>query len=90
MLKLNSAAVFNAFLIAFLEITASVTIKESMVAISGAIIPLPFVIPAILTISPLVNVISTASSFGKVSVVIIAFAAAREFSGLLPNLEIDS
>ena len=87
MLKLLFAAFLRALLIYLLSITPSVTINDSMVPIFGAIIPLPFVIPAIFTFSPLVNVTSNAHCFGILSVVIMAFAAANESSDLFPRLE---
>ena len=71
------------FLIQFLNIAG-------LGPIFGAIMPLPFVIPAILTFSPVVRVTSTAHSLGNVSVVMIAFAAASEFSEPLPNFDNDS
>ena len=60
---------------------ASVTIKESIVAISGAIIPAPLAKPLSVTSIPEITALRVAS-FGKVSVVIMARAASAQFSGL--------
>ena len=64
------------FVSAFLEIFASVVIKASMVHIFGWIMPEPFAIPPMVTVSfrPRRSNV-TATSFSFVSVVMIAFAA---------------
>ena len=53
---------------------ASVAIKASMVAMSGRIIPAPFDIPVSVTVLPSTS-ICRETSFGRVSVVRMAFAA---------------
>ena len=59
---------------------ASVTMKASIVAMSGWIIPEPFAMPAILTSLPPM-VVAANAPLGKVSVVMIASAAACHPSG---------
>ena len=56
-------------------IAASVTTKASMVAMSGAIMPEPFAMPAMVTAAPSISAVAKAP-LGKVSVVMIARAAA--------------
>ena len=65
---------------ALAAIGASVKTKDSMVAISGAIIPAPLAMPLIVTDTPPISQVAVAT-FGKVSVVIIARAASRMPSG---------
>ena len=54
---------------------ASVTAKASMVAMSGAIMPEPLAMPAMVTATPSISTLA-AAPLGKVSVVMIARAAA--------------
>jgi hypothetical protein len=61
-------------------IGASVNTKASIVAMSGAIMPEPLAMPLMRT-SALPSLAVAVASFGKVSVVMIARAAARQFSG---------
>ena len=60
--------------------SASVNANPSIVAMSGAIIPLPLAIAATRTVSPSRRA-SPPAPFGKVSVVRMASAAARQRSG---------
>ena len=53
------------------EIGASVKMKESIVAMSGAIMPAPLATPAMLTVTPAISTAAPAP-LGKVSVVMIA------------------
>jgi hypothetical protein len=62
------------------ESGASVNTKDSMVAMSGAIMPEPLAMPLIRT-SVLPSFAVAVASFGNVSVVMIERAAARQFSG---------
>ena len=74
MAELN--ALFNkAFVIA-----TSVVMKQSVVAIFGAIIPAPLTVPAIVISVPDISRVRTVC-FGFVSVVIIAFAKSRPAFG---------
>ncbi|GJE45618.1 hypothetical protein AEGHOMDF_4818 [Methylobacterium soli] len=59
---------------------ASVKTKDSIVAMSGAIMPAPLAMPLIRTGTPAISAVRVAS-FGKVSVVMIAWAAALQASG---------
>ena len=59
------------------EIGASVKTKDSMVAISGAIMPAPLAIPLMTTLA-LPSFASAVATFGKVSVVMIALAASMK------------
>ena len=59
---------------------ASVKTKESIVAMSGAIMPAPLAMPTIVTATPPIEVWRVAT-FGKVSVVMIAFAASIQGPG---------
>ena len=58
---------------------ASVKTKLSIVAMSGAIMPAPLAMPLIVTVTPSMAAWRVAS-FGKVSVVMIAWAAAAQAS----------
>ena len=60
----------------FFSTAASVVRKQSMVAMFGSIMPAPLAMPPIRTFLP-PRLISTAISLGKVSLVMIAFAAFR-------------
>ncbi len=62
-------------------IAASVNTKHSMVAMSGAIMPLPLAIPVIRTAVPPIVAVRVAA-FGKVSVVMMPRAAASQPSGV--------
>ncbi len=59
---------------------ASVKTKESMVAMSGAIMPAPLAMPAMVTSTPSIFTLAVAS-LGKVSVVMIALAGSIQGSG---------
>ena len=61
-------------------IAASVNTKESMVAMSGAIMPAPLAMPLMVTVALPMRACAVAT-FGKVSVVMIACAAARKSPG---------
>ena len=76
--KLSRTASCSAASSAGCSSTASVVITESMVAIEGAIIPAPLVVPP--TVQPAGSV--TASCLDTVSVVMIAVAAAEPASGV--------
>ena len=54
--------------------------KDSIVAISGAIMPAPLAMPLIVTRTPSISAVRVAS-FGKVSVVMMARAAAAQAAG---------
>ena len=61
-------------------IGASVNTKDSMVAMSGAIMPAPFAMPLMVTVVPPIFACAVAT-FGNVSVVMMAFAASRKRPG---------
>ncbi len=61
-------------------IGASVKTNDSMVAMSGAIMPAPLAMPAMVTSTPSMATVA-AASFGKVSVVMIARAASTMAPG---------
>ena len=61
-------------------IGASVKTKDSIVAMSGAIMPAPLAMPLIVTVAPPSFAVAVAT-FGKVSVVMIALAASRKRPG---------
>ena len=61
------------------EIAASVKTYDSMVAMSGAIMPAPLAMPLIVTPTPPMVALAVAT-LGKVSVVMIARAASSQFS----------
>src|SRR5262249_4996370 len=66
-----------------LEIAASVNTNDSIVAMSGAIMPAPLAMPQIVTgVAP--NRTIAAAPFGNVSVVMIALAAASQAPGAAP------
>ena len=67
-----------------LEIARSVVIKASMVHILGWIMPDPLHMPPTVTVFPPISN-CTATSFGFVSVVIMALAASAASSRLLPR-----
>ena len=62
-------------------IAASVKTKESMVAMSGAIMPAPLAMPLMVTVALPMRAVAVAT-LGNVSVVMIACAAARKSPGL--------
>ena len=61
-------------------IAASVNTKQSIVAMSGAIMPLPFAMPVIRTVEPAMVAVRV-DAFGKVSVVMMPRAAASHATG---------
>jgi len=78
-LKLASIPFFSSVCMAAAGNFASVQTKQSMVAMSGAIMPLPFAMPLIRTSTPPILAVRVAA-FGKVSVVIMPRAAASQAS----------
>src|SRR6185437_4421126 len=60
---------------------ASVKMKDSIVAMSGAIMPAPLAMPLTVTVVLPMRAVAVAT-FGKVSVVMIALAAARKSPAL--------
>ena len=62
------------------EIGASVKTKESIVAMSGAIMPAPFAMPQMVTGAAPIRAMA-AAPFGNVSVVMMAFAASCQALG---------
>ena len=64
-------------------IGASVKTKESMVAMSGAIMPAPLAMPLIVTVA-LPSFAVAVATFGNVSVVMIALAASSQRPGAAP------
>ena len=82
-LKLASTPFFSSACIAAAGSLASVNTKHSIVAMSGAIIPLPLAMPLIRTsASPILAV--RVAAFGKVSVVMMPRAAASQPSSRRP------
>ena len=79
-LKLSSTPAFSSDCNARAEIGASVKMKDSMVAMSGAIMPAPLAMPLIVTLA-LPSLTVAVATFGKVSVVMIARAASIQPSG---------
>ena len=61
-------------------IGASVNTKDSIVAMSGAIMPAPLAMPLIVTVAPPIFACAVAT-FGNVSVVMIALAASSKRAG---------
>ena len=79
-LNVSSTPAFSSDCSAECEIGASVNTNESMVAMSGAIMPEPLAMPLMVTVA-LPSFAVDVATFGKVSVVMIAFAAAIQPSG---------
>ena len=78
-LKERSPAEAQAFCKAAGVIAASVTIKASMVAISGAIMPEPLAMPEMVTVLPAISQVALAP-LAKVSVVRMALAASSQLA----------
>ncbi len=76
-LKLLSAPFFRSACSTGAAIGASVKTKDSMVAMSGAIMPAPLAMPLIVTATPPIFAVRVAT-LGKVSVVMIALAASTQ------------
>ena len=68
---------------------ASVNTKDSMVAISGMIMPAPLAMPLMVTLA-LPSFTVAVATFGKVSVVMIAFAAPIQWSGVAASASVAS
>ena len=68
---------------------ASVNTKDSMVAISGAIMPAPLAMPLMVTLA-LPSFTVAVATFGKVSVVMIALAASIQWSGVAASVSVAS
>ena len=79
-LNVSSTPAFSSDCSAVRAIGASVNTNASMVAISGAIIPAPLAMPLMVTFA-LPSFTVAVATFGKVSVVMIALAAAIQPSG---------
>ena len=79
-LKLLSVPFFSNVCSTGAAMGASVKTKESIVAMSGAIMPAPLAIPLIVTSTPPMVAVRVAT-FGKVSVVMIALAASSQAVG---------
>ena len=79
---LNESATpaFNSACNAGAEIGASVKMKDSIVAMSGAIMPAPLAMPLMVTVA-LPSFTLAVATFGNVSVVMIALAASSQPSG---------
>ncbi|MGY4366337.1 hypothetical protein ACVW1A_002402 [Bradyrhizobium sp. LB1.3] len=75
-LKVSSTPLLSSACSAAGAIGASVKTNDSIVAMSGAIMPAPFAMPLIVTLA-LPSFTVAVATFGKVSVVMIALAAAR-------------
>ena len=73
-LNVSSTPLFNSDCSAPAAIGASVNTNDSMVAMSGMIMPEPLAMPLIMTLA-LPSFTVAVATFGKVSVVMIAFAA---------------
>ena len=80
-LKVSTTASLSIACKAGAAISASVNRKESMVAMSGAIMPAPLAMPLTVTVALPMRAAAVAT-LGKVSVVMIALAAARKSPGL--------
>src|SRR6202022_4809346 len=79
-LKVSSTPLFKSDCKAPAAIGASVNTKASIVAMSGAIMPAPLAMPLIVTLA-LPSFTVDVATFGKVSVVMIAFAAPIQSPG---------
>ncbi len=78
-LKVSTTASLSSACSAGAEIAASVKTKDSMVAMSGAIMPAPLAMPLMVTVALPMRA-CTVASFGNVSVVMMALAAAGNSS----------
>ena len=68
---------------------ASVNTKDSMVAMSGMIMPAPLAMPLMVTLA-LPSFTVAVATFGKVSVVMIALAASIQWSGVAASASVAS
>ena len=68
---------------------ASVNTKDSMVAMSGMIMPAPLAMPLMVTLA-LPSFTVAVATFGKVSVVMMALAAAIQWSGVAASASVAS
>ena len=78
-LKVSSTPLLSSDCSAAAVIGASVKTKDSMVAMSGAIMPAPLAMPLMVTVA-LPSFTVAVATFGKVSVVMIALAALHPFA----------
>ena len=79
-LKVSATPAFSSDCSTAADSGASVNTKDSMVAMSGAIMPAPLAMPLMVTLA-LPSFTVAVATFGKVSVVMIAFAASSQPSG---------
>ena len=80
-LKVSSTPLFSSDCSTAADSGASVKTKDSMVAMSGAIMPAPLAMPLMVTLA-LPSLTVAVATFGKVSVVMIALAASIQSSGV--------
>ncbi len=88
-LKVSSTPLFNSDCNAVAEIGASVNTNDSIVAMSGAIMPAPLAMPLMVTVA-LPSFTFAVATFGKVSVVMMARAASIQRSGAASRASVSS
>ena len=88
-LNVSSTPLFSSDCSRLADSGASVKMNASMVAMSGAIMPAPLAMPLIVTLA-LPSFTVAVATFGKVSVVMIAFAAPIQSSGLAVSASVAS